>query len=435
MQSHLFRSSIAALLLIVVNVSRGAQQADDVIAPFVGPDTLVVVRGDLDRIDENALADLLIQTVKEPQLDKPQRDMLRRWWKRWSDIGDGPMSDFRDAGVKRAYWVLTLQDFINPNKPTGTWVFPIEEATDAQKLIDVSRKHKLEPQRIGDVVVAGQPGQSVAGGSAAPLPAVWAHALAAGGDAPLRFAIVPTTILRRSFEENLPSLSTPTGPIPITILTHGIEWVGVSVTLAPNPRIAMVTQTPDAPAAHAIAEFLGRTLPEVRAQMPRIPPFILTPADLAALLKPEVVGDQLRWEPNFQRVLTPLIAREVIQGVRVHSAANIRQILQGFAMYGNNHKGETPPELNALIKYEEMSPEVLIDPLNPGEKVGFVYVRPKGDWEEQAQDWAVLYETAPQGFNVGFADGHVEWFGTRQAVEEQVKIAESRNAAATKPAK
>lgn len=420
--------AVVAASLFVANSSI-AQQADDAIAPFVDSETLVVMRAELGRIDENALADLLIDTVKDPGLDAPQRDMLRRWWRSWAAIGEGPASDFREAGVKRAYWVLTLQDLFD-RKPTGVWVLPIEGGADAQRVIDVARRHKLEARRIGGVVVASRPGRAVSPGNATSLPAAWAHALAAGADAPIRIAIVPTEVLRKSFEENLPSLPIPGGPAPITTLTRGIEWIGISVTLAPNPAIRMVAQAPDAAAAQAVTGLVDHMLPAVQAQTPPIPPFLLSPAELARLLKPAVAGDQLRWEPDFQKVIAPIIARDVRQAARQRSAMNMRTIMQGLIMYANNHKGETPADLDALIKDQDMSPQVLIDPLNPSQKVGFVYIRPRGELQKVPPDVAVLYESAPGGLNVAFADGHVEWWPTRRQVEDLVKAAETRNRAA-----
>lgn len=126
----------------------------------------------------------------------------------------------------------------------------------------------------------------------------------------------------------------------------------------------------------------------------------------------------------------PVIELDLRQAVRIRSAANMRQILQGFAMYANNHQGQTAPDLNALIKDQNMSPHVLIDPLNPDQKVGFIYVQPTGDWQKHAQDLLVLYESSPNGNHVGYADGHVAWEATHQQVEDQAKSARARNAAA-----
>jgi prepilin-type processing-associated H-X9-DG protein len=101
----------------------------------------------------------------------------------------------------------------------------------------------------------------------------------------------------------------------------------------------------------------------------------------------------------------------------------MRQLLLGIIMDANNHKGEFPRDLPSMIKNQEMSPSVLIDPLDPQQKLGFIYVPPSADWRSRGKDNVVpiLYEQFPEGHNVGFSDGHVEWFATRQQVEEQFK--------------
>lgn len=425
MGAHFLLAGIAALLFVAN--SSIAQQTDDAIAPFVDEGTLVVMRAELAPIDPNAVLDWLVASVQEEGLDPARRDMLRRWWKPYFDKWGGLPTGARDGGVKRAYWLLTLQDVIDPNDCGGVWVFPIEGATDAQKVIDHLHARELQARRIGDVIVASKPGRPPQPGRAGALPPAWAQALSAGRDAPIQIAIVPTAILRKSFEENVPSLPSAGGSAPITILTRGMQWIGLSVSLPPGARVRMVLQAPDARAAQAIANLVVRALPDVRAHKAKLLPVLPAPADLADVLKPTVAADQVRWEPDFQRLVMPVIAREITQAVRQRSTMNIKYILQGFVMYANNHKGETPPDLNALIKDQDMSPEGLVDPLNPKEKVGYVYIRPLGDWQKSDGDVAVIYESTPEGLNVGYADGHVESWDTRQQVEEQVKAAEARN--------
>lgn len=90
---------------------------------------------------------------------------------------------------------------------------------------------------------------------------------------------------------------------------------------------------------------------------------------------------------------------------------------------------QAPPDLNALFKDQDMSPQVLIDALNPNQKVGFIYVRPAGDWQKHPRDLLVLYESTPNGKNIGYADGHVERWPTHEQILQQVKAAEERNRA------
>ncbi|HEY2585530.1 MAG TPA: hypothetical protein VGI81_07195 [Tepidisphaeraceae bacterium] len=427
MRAHCFLAGIAALLF-VANTSI-AQQTDDAVAPFVDAQTLVVTRVELGRVDPNGALGWLIERVKEQGLDQASCDMLRRWWKPSFDKWGGLMMEARDAGVKRAYWLLTLPDILDRHEPRGVWVFPLEGSRGAQKVIDSLRACRLEAQRVGNAVVGSRPGRGVSQVSSASLPPAWAQALAAGQET-IRIVVIPTQVLRKSFEENLPSLPVAKGPVPITTLSRGIEWIGLSAELPPNPNVRMVIQAPDAPAAQAIARLAAQALPDVRAEQEQLLPPLRVAAGLSEAQAPTTAGDQVRWAPDFRKAVMPVIMREIVQVARQQSAANMRQIMQGFIMYANNHNGQIPPDLEVLIKEMDMSPQVLVDPLNPKETVGYIYIRPMGDLQKVPPDVAVLYESTSTGRNVAFADGHVEWMGSRQEVQQLVNAAEARNRAA-----
>lgn len=425
MPTHRPFIGLAALLLIVS--TSNAQQTDDVIAPLVNENTLLVARGELGRIDLDSCLNWLVD--RGGIADPAAREMLKRAWKGAFEQWGGLLGDARAAGVSRAYWVLNLQDLM---RRQGTWAFAIEGKADAQKLIDALRRRKLEARQVGNLVIATEDGRMPTPGPAGTLPHAWAQALgAAGADAPIRIAFVPTTVLRKSLEENMPSLPLEAGQAPITTLTRGIDWMGLSVVLPPNPSMKMVAQCPDANAAKAVGNLVNHALADLRQYREQAQPGFPAPAELADMLKPTVVADQVRWEPEFQKaIILPVIQRDLRQAVRRESAGNMKQILEGIYMYAKNHKGQTPPDLDVLIKDQDMSPQVLIDPLNPTEKSGFVYVRPTGDWQNNGGDLLVLYESTPNGQNIGYADGHVEWWPTHQQVLDQVKAAEARNGAA-----
>lgn len=427
MRFQLLFANIAALLLMASTSI--AQQTDDTVAPFVNDETLIVTRVDLAHIDPNGVLDWLIEQVKDQGLDQASCDMLRRWWKPSFDKWGGLMTDARAAGATRAYWLLTLQDLLEHHEPRGVFVFPLEGSDGAQKVIDSLRSHRMETQRIGNAVAGSRPGRGVSHVGSAALPPDWAKALAAGQES-IRLVFIPTPVLRRSFEQNVPSLPLKNGPVPITTLTRGVEWIGWSAELPPKADLRMVVQAPDARAAQSIAKLVEQALPDVRAEEEQLLPPLRAAAELAAAQAPTTAGDQVRWEPDFQKAVMPVIVREITLAARQQSAANMRQVMVGLTMYANNHNGHTPPDLDALIKDQEMSPQVLIDPLNPKERVGFVYVRPVGDWNKLPPDTAVLYESTPEGHNIGFADAHIEWANTRKEVEDQVKAAEARNRAA-----
>lgn len=420
MRRHSFMLVASMVLLIATNGI--AQNRDDAITPLINQDTLIVMRGDLARINPNACLEWLAQQGQG--LNAADVEMLRQSWRPAYDKGGGMLAEARDAGVKRAYWVLTLRNLVDRR---GTWAFPIEGQTSADKVMDIVRSRKLETQKVSDLVIGAAPGLAIKTGPGGALPQAWAKALEAGQDAPLRIAVVPTLALRKSFEENLPTLTLPARPVPITTLTRGIGWLGISIWLPPKPRVQMVVQSPDAAAAQALADLVNQSIPDMRKENRNILP-LPTPAALADLVMPTVAGDQLRFEPDFQKLVMQRIDLEVKMAVRRQSASNMKQILQGFWLYANNHNGQTPPDLNSLIKEFGIPPQVLTDPLNPNQKVGFIYIRPLGDWQKSPES-VVLYEATPNGNNIGYADGHVEWWPTHEQVLEQAKAAEERNRA------
>jgi prepilin-type processing-associated H-X9-DG protein len=93
-------------------------------------------------------------------------------------------------------------------------------------------------------------------------------------------------------------------------------------------------------------------------------------------------------------------------------------------MYANNHKGAYPPDLAAMVRDQQLAPDVMIDPVDPQRKLGFVYVPPPqtSRWDQkEAVSLPILHEQIGEGHNVGYADGHVEWFATREEVERLFK--------------
>jgi hypothetical protein len=423
-----FFLAIVAALLLMANTSI-AQQTDNAIAPFVDDQTLVVTRIDLAHVDPNSTLDWLVDRVKEQGLDQASCDMLRRWWKPSFDKWGGLMTDARAAGVKRAYWLMTLQDILDHHEPRGVFIFPLEESDGAQKVIDSLRSRRMEAQQIGNAVVGSRPGRGVSQVASAALPPDWANALSAGHES-IRMVFIPTQVLRKAFEQNVPSLPLTKGPVPITTLSRGIEWIGLSSELPPKVESRMVVQAPDASAAQSIAKLVELALPDVRAAQEQLLPPLRTVANLAEAQAPTTAGNQVRWEPDFHKAVMPVIMREITLAARQESAANMKQIMVGLYVYAHDHQGQTPTDLDALVKDMHMPPEVLVDPLNPKERVGFVYMRPVGDLNKLPPETAVLYESTPEGHNIGFADAHIEWWNTRKEVEDQVKAAEARNRAA-----
>lgn len=427
---------VFALCILTVAPARAGGQGDGAIAPYIGDTTVAVVRFDVARLNPQATLDWMATALKEQNVDAPHLDYFRRWQQPMVDRYQQFLSQLQQAGVKRAYWVVSLED-LPPEDDflRGVWVASLETNANAQSVInllgtgqaDGGGETALNARRIGGVIVASGPQREVSPNNGS-LSAAWSAALAGGSGAAIHVAVVLPPIVNRSLEENLPALRLGGPPIPITTFTRGLQWATVSVGLPPTPRVEMIAQAADAASAKAIVDLIARVQPQLRKNSQAILPFLPAPSALADLAPPTVEGDRARWNLDV-RALQPAIARELKAEIYDRSSANMRQILQGFLMYQNGH-GQIAPDLQTLVADQDMAPSVLTDPLNPQQQPGFIYLPPR-DISKEPEKIPVIYEAWPGGQNVGYADGHVAWLPTREAVEQQVKSAQERQKSVT----
>jgi prepilin-type processing-associated H-X9-DG protein len=425
---------VIALSIVFTHAAHAEDRGDAAIAPFMDDQTLVVVRVNLPGVDPQATLEWAAAILKQQNVDQGTIALLRKWWKPPMDRYGEFISQLQKAGAKRVYWMLTLSDLSEEEGLHGVFVAPLEPGADGRAVINLlstgnpqgSGEKALNARQVGNAVVAAAPDQPEVHGNGQ-LRTDWAEALAAGDGAPVRVSVVPTMDLRRSFEENMPTFPIGNVPKPVTTLTRGISWVTATFALPPKPQVNVVLKSPDGASAKAITQLTEELIPVLRQQNGKLHRFLPPADELAALLKPTVAGDQVRWNPDPDKLVMPAVARQITQAVHVHSAANMRQIILACLNYGNARKNQWPPDLATAFKDQDISPDVAIDPLHPEEKNGYVYIPPSKVDVGPDRTLAVLYEAWPEGLNVAFADGHVEWFPTRAAVEEQIKAAEAHN--------
>jgi prepilin-type processing-associated H-X9-DG protein len=102
-------------------------------------------------------------------------------------------------------------------------------------------------------------------------------------------------------------------------------------------------------------------------------------------------------------------------------------ILKAAFMYAAENKDQWPPDLSALERYlGPVGKRVLINPLRPELKVGYIYVRPAAKMSDMRNlsSTIVLYEAHEkwgEGVWVGFADGHVQRMADQAKFKELLK--------------
>lgn len=143
-------------------------------------------------------------------------------------------------------------------------------------------------------------------------------------------------------------------------------------------------------------------------------------------------------EPTMISVLLPALNRAREQANRVKSASNLRQMGLAAIMYADQHHGKFPPDFATMLD-QDLTPAVFV---NPRSNSGPPPADPKAarEWVNEQTDYvwlgkgkavtSVTPETViahenlndnPEGVNILFGDGHVEWMTipeAQQAIEK-----------------
>lgn len=147
--------------------------------------------------------------------------------------------------------------------------------------------------------------------------------------------------------------------------------------------------------------------------------------------------------PVATAILLPSLARARELSKRTVSAANLKAIGTAVLIYAENHKGQSPPDLETLVKEELITPQTLVSPCDrSGGQNSYIYLRPKDRAAEsgsvppsQVARMVVAYENpanfGDEGTNVLFLDGRVQWMSAA-AFDELLQA--TRKRLETKPA-
>lgn len=398
------------------------------IAPFINEQTIAVVHVDAADADLDAMELWANAVVSQSKLDESDRKATSRLFHGVKQNLAPWISDFKKAGGKSIWFVFTLEDF--PSSPPVFVIIPIDKNADPAELkklwgIVGPGPHldglKSEPiLQVHGALVFG-PGSSGAAPYAKiqpqPRPEL-SKALAAAGAGKLQLALIPSEGARKVIESMAPSLP---GGEPATVLSRGVSWGGAAMRLPPEISLHLVVQSQDAASAEGLLALIHSFAAIAQKQKSDdLGKTSMVRAAAAMGNRAQVQGDQLLIDLDKSQATALAVqlsdslhgARE--QANRIKSASNIKQLLLGTIMWANNKTKEGAPfpdNFDQVLKDQDISPNVLINPRHPELPVGYVYIKaPEG--ETAPADRLVIYEKFTQfgpGINVGFADGHVEW--------------------------
>lgn len=403
-----------------------AQQLATRVAPYVDEHTVLVAHLDLTRVDIDSAARWLTEQINAARLTDAERAELLADVEHTRTPAKGMLQALRDAGGREVYFVLSLRDI--PASP-GFVLMPLEPNADVRALRGVLLSGAADgPVESGEAqpwaeVTAVLDGMIYRGNRQTlerlrqikPAETALADAFAAGGDAPLRIAILPTADMRRVITELMPTLPEALGggsSRPITQIT----WTTVGITPPPQPAVRLTIQAADGEAAAALEPVLQKAL----AWLKQLPP--LAPAK-ALLDKLQVE----RRDAQLHVAIDPKLLEELVAGqvlpmlikarpdaLRVQSASNLRMIGQAILLYYNAHK-QMPPDLRTAAKDQDLAVQVLKNPARPQWDLGYEYIAPPD--ESSPPDMVIAHEKYEQwgdGIHVLFGDGHVDWITNEQ---------------------
>lgn len=153
----------------------------------------------------------------------------------------------------------------------------------------------------------------------------------------------------------------------------------------------------------------------------------IEPFPASTLIASDPAITALYLEPALISALLPSLDRAHEQANRVKSASNLRQMGQAAFLYAQEHKGKFPPDFATMLD-EDLVPAVFINPSHSDTATPPADPKAAKEWVNQQTDYIYIgkgktttgvtpetviahenLNTSPEGVNVLFGDGHVEW--------------------------
>ena len=416
------------------------------ITRFINEQTVMAGEADLTKLDAAAIEKTLMELGKAAGMFGPNAlQTPEAEGKQTLAVGTKWVNDAKQAGATAIYLVMDARG-MQRFGPTIIIPVPDAKAPGVAKLIPLPQAGGAgaKPAGTQPAAVPNQnqqqvttiPGVGVVFGAAANLnafraikPAPRADLMAAfkqAGAAPIRIAFTLDAASRQQLAKQMPPMIMGK---PSTLITKDFQWLSVAATPPPNMTIKAVAQSTDANTAKQTDELLVSAI-VMNQQSPN-----KLPDQMVTLLTPQAQGNQLllSLDGNQLNQLAVAMREPLMRGrqaaLRVQSASNIRQMLQGCMLYANENKGKYPPTLQeleksmaAIMEDAKRMQQVFTNPTKPDVKPGYVYVPPAQGFKA-TPDTVVIYESHKDfadGINVGFADGHVEFVADKKRFDEML---------------
>jgi len=420
----------------------GKAAADDkAIVPFVNEGTRLVVRIDLDRSSLDAIEDLLVRAVPATTSAKEHDRQIKTLRADVCQVRQ--LSDsWTKAGIRRIYRLYNSGDPAGGDTqsvlPWGNipleMVVPLDAGADAKTV--VAQLEGLCPGSLytstvqsDNVVLYGS--REVVATMRTRRPVArpeLAAAMAAAPDAAARVVLIPgnSTQVADALNRVSSLVLGPSESSDIAAQLANARWALLAADTSKNISLTLSVQCKDAAAAdRLVTSIRSQQLAFSKATEKSRPQLAKALAGLepaAAEARVTLTFESKRLEALVAALMQPRArsAEEAIQwsanpsdDKHKASMSNMADLLMYCRMYAENHDGQWPKDLQAVVPYagsaDNLNLWLLVNPAQPKRHPAYVYLPPAK--RVKAGEAIVLYEIADQTeerINVGFADGTVK---------------------------
>lgn len=328
-----------AFFLAAFSPSHADDSTRGEIAPFVGDETIAVVRVDLAHFEIGPFTGSIFGDIVP---DDRVKETIA--------AADARIKALKQLGVKDVFILVDPADL--PGSPV---VVAIPAAGADIKAIGAllcggDKNVGMSPFElpvcaiVQDRVVAGSNEgiERIRSLKPADRPELFA-ALEAGRESPFSIAIAPSPLQRRVLDEMVPRFPKEIGGGSIESITQGIQWASLALVAAPKPRIQVVVRARDAESANRFVA-IGKDIFEyINKVTQNQPPIAAMFKDLAAI-EPKIEGNSIAITVELERarslVSTPIRSARAASA-RSQCVNNLRMI--GLALHNFHSSNDTFP--------------------------------------------------------------------------------------------
>lgn len=438
---RIHRLPIAALLIALFFASTVRAQLPEAVKRYVDSSTLVLVRGDVSKLDVDALMQFVRSLAQEvPEEDRAQFEKMLAETEQGLKGVEAGLQPVIDAGAGEIYMVVSPAPLMQQVPPTV--IVPTENEAQRDAVLEFLRQTPMKHEAVEGAVLIGEPVAIAIAKAIRPQPRPELEAAFAGdGEGRAMSAVfVPTPLvsvfglqaLREAAKES------PAIPAELADTLEKLALARVDVSLPPEPNGLIELRFADEASAGRMNTFLeamrqlggAKATEAIGAESAAAVAEAVAATHEGASVRVEVTAQELRQSLGGPLIAALQQARE--EATMVKTGSNLRHLGQMMRQYAiarddkdlpREQRGAYPDTLEelrrAVIEEQEVDPAsfdaVMTNP-RTGEANGFVYLG-AGKTDSADSGTVLMYEKAPaggysslqpRGVSVLFADGRVE---------------------------